>query len=155
MKKIISLLCAVVLGAGAVSAQNFDIVGTGQGKDGAYLVKVTSIVKPADSKIGMDILKEYAIRGVIFRGFTGVGDAPSQKAIVSDPSVQTSKKEFFDNFFKSGTYRSYASIIDGTYSREKLKGGKWQIKAEYLVDKESLRKYLEQSGVVTGFSNLW
>lgn len=133
--------------------QDYDIAGCGQGKNGAYLVKVTSVLK--DVKTAKDVLRRNAVHGVLFRGFMNDTDGgTNQKPLISDPNTEHTKAEFFKAFWNEKSYERYAQMTASSLTSMKVKKG-YEVSAIFLVDKESLQHYLEESGVIQGFSNLW
>lgn len=152
MKKIFLLFIMVIVTISCFS-QEYNISSAGQGKDGNYLVKVRTYV--AKTQMAEDAVKQCAVHGVIFRGVTDPTGASSQKALVSDPNVANTKKAFFDAFFSEGAYLKYVSVVESSLSCTKVPKKKYEASALLLVDKESLQHYLEESGIIQGFSNLW
>lgn len=131
----------------------YDIAGNGQGKNGAYYVKVTTTVK--NVKGAKDELRKDAVHGVLFKGFSSATDGRSgQKALIQDPNIEQTKVEFFNAFFNEKGYERYVTITESSFTSTKVKKG-FEVSALLLVDKESLQKYLEESGIIKGFSNLW
>ena len=131
----------------------YEIAGNGDGKNGAYLVKVTAFVK--NVKTAKDELKRCAVHGVMFRGFTNTVDGVSaQKPLIADPNIEQTKAEFFNAFYTEKAYERYATITEGSFTSAKVKKG-YEVSALMLVNKEDLQHYLEQSGIIKGFSNLW
>lgn len=130
--------------------EDYNIVGLNQGKNGAYNVTVTTKVKKV--KEGIDILSRCAVHGVMFRGFNSPDGG--QKALIADPNVEKTKATFFQAFFNEGGYKRYVTVNQTSFASAKSKGG-FEVKASMLVDKESLREYLEKEGIIKGFSNLW
>lgn len=155
MKKIffISILCFITT---LCNAQEYTVRSAGQSNSGNYLVEITVSSKKKLTSTAEDIVKEYAVRGVMFRGLmasTGYGE---QKPLIKDPNVEQTKSEFFKAFFNEGAYKKYASIVGSSLSTMKNKQTKMQeTSATVMVDKESLQHYLEESGIIQGFSNLW
>lgn len=150
MKRILLSIIMTVLTI-TCFAQEYNISGAGQGKDGNYRVKVKTIV--SKTEMAEDAVKQCAVHGVIFRGFIDPSGAASQKALVSDPNVAETKKAWFEAFFSEGKYLQYVSVVE--LSCTKLSRKKYEASAILLVDKESLRHYLETEGIIQGFSNLW
>lgn len=155
-RRLLLMLCMALFAASTVCGQNaeYNIACAGQGKDGAYMVKVTTRVK--DTKKGVEELKKCAVHGVIFRGFMGeaVG-CTDQKPLVKDPNVAQEKADFFQTFFSTGGYARYVSLVDSSFASTKIKRKNYEVTALFLVDKESLLRYLEQEKIIEGFSNLW
>jgi hypothetical protein len=138
-----------------LSAQeNYDISSGGQGKNGQYFVKVTTHVK--DLKEAKEELKKDAVRGILFRGFisneTGI---ESQKPLIRDPSIETTKADFFNSFFSENKYARYVTLTETSFNSVKESRKSYMVSALLLVDKEQLIHYLEEAGIIKGFSNLW
>ena len=117
------------------SAQ-YSMIGSGQGKNGTYRLKVSTTVK--DVKSGKEVLKRYAVHGVLFKGF-----AYEEEGIARQKPLVSEKK-----------HEQYVTIVNTSYTSIKVKGG-YEVSGLILVDKEKLLNYLEESGVVKGLSNLW
>lgn len=137
-------------------AQDYTVRSAGQGKSGNYLVEVTVSSKKKLTSAAEDLVKEYAVRGVMFRGLMASSGYGEQKPLIKDPSIEQTKADFFKAFFNEGEYKRYASIVGSSLSTMKNKQTKMQeTSATVMVDKESLLHYLEESGIIQGFSNLW
>lgn len=154
MKRLLSFFCMACL-AILASAQSYTISGAGTGKSGHYLVAVKVNVKKTNMK-SEDIVLQAAVDGVLFRGFMTTDGAVDQKPLVEDPGVQTAKADFFELFNENNEYRRYATIVPTTLTVMKNKKLKCtEVSAQVLVNHETLRAYLEKSGIIAGFSNLW
>lgn len=154
-KSILSLLlcCFTVL---SVCAQEYSITSGGQGKNGRYLVRITLKTKAKKSELNAEnLLKQYAVHGVMFRGVASSEGFGEQKPLIGDPNIEQIKSDFFKAFFAEEAYKRYASIVESSMSSTKLSKKTYEITALLLVDKESLQGYLEKSGIIEGFSNLW
>lgn len=146
----------VCLTAVMCSAQEYTVRSAGQGNSGSYLVEVTVSSKKKLTSTAEDVVKEYAVRGVLFRGLMASSGYGEQKPLIKDPNVEQTKSSFFKAFFNEGAYKKYASIVGSSLSTMKNKQTKMQeTSATVMVDKESLQHYLEESGIIQGFSNLW
>ena len=152
MKKILTFFI-VALASAASFAQEYNITSAGQGKDGNYFVKVRTYV--SKTQMAEDAVKQCAVHGVIFRGIIDSSGAATQKPLVNDPNTANTKKSLFDAFFANGDYLKYVSVVESSLSCTKVPKKKYEASALLLVDKESLREYLEKSGIIQGFSNLW
>ena len=152
MKKIL-LFLILALASVASFAQEYNITSAGQGKDGNYLVKVRTYVPK--TKMAEDAVKQCAVHGVIFRGVIDPSGAATQKPLVNDPNIANTKKSFFEDFFSKGDYLKYVSVVESSLTCTKVPKKKYEATALLLVDKESLKGYLEKSGIIQGFSNLW
>lgn len=145
---IVLLLCSVCCKAQSA----YTIAGMEQGKNGAYLVKVTAVVKKV--KEAQETLRRDAVDGVLFLGFSNADGTISQKPLVEDPNIRQTKADFFTAFFSEKQYERYATVTPSSFTSIKVKKG-YETSALFLVDKEALQHYLEKSGVIKGFSNLW
>ena len=131
----------------------YEIVGCGQGRNGAYMVKVTAIVKNLSQS--KDELRRDAVHGVLFRGFMNdTNGGFNQKPLVADPNIEQTQSAFFNAFFDRGDYTRYVSMTEDSLRSIKVKKG-YEVNAIFLVDKETLQNYLEECGIIQGFSNLW
>lgn len=148
---LLTFVC-VLCNAKGYSVPEYNLYGAGQGTNGSYLVKVTGIFK--DAKKRQDDLKFCAVHGILFRGFDATNGLPAQAPLVKDVNVEQTKSEFFEAFFSEGKYRSYCTLRESSMQSVKIKGG-YEVSVLILVDKERLNKYLEESGIIQGFSNLW
>lgn len=134
----------------------YEIECVGIGKPGTKLVKVWSYSKNA--KVANGQAKKNAVHGMVFQGYSGGGQGcTSQKALVSDPSIEHQKKEFFEEFFADGgKYMKYVSH-SGDATPEvigvKLKGYKYKVGVIVTVNTNDLRKDLEAAGIVKGLSS--
>lgn len=149
---ILTFICFLFVFTDSMGQNSFNIISTGQGRGGSYFVKVTTVVKKI--KDAQDILKHDAVEGVLFYGFTSSDGSINQKPLVSDPNVEQTKAEFFKAFFNEKQYLKYVTMTESSFSSIKVKKG-YEVSALFLVDKESLQHYLEDSGIIKGFSNLW
>lgn len=150
-----ALLLVLTTSAGRAQTEDYTITCGGQGRDGQYLVKVTTRVsKKAD---GGQELKRCAVHGVITRGFAGdEAGCVAQKALVTDADALTEHRATLTALLSDGGgYERYVTLVSGSYSSTLLKKKKMEVEALLLVDKESLLHWLEDRGVVKGFSNFW
>lgn len=134
--------------------QKYDISCAGTGVEGTYLANV-SIYTQKTAKAN-ESLKKAAVHGIIFKGVNGRKGCSTQRPLATDPNVEQEKAEFFDDFFKAdGTYLQYATIIDGSLLITKTGKKEYCITATISIQKDSLRKYLEQEKIITGFSDIF
>ena len=138
-------------------AWKYEIECVGIGKPGTKVIKVWSYSKKA--KVATAQAKKNAVHGIIFQGYTGGGQGcTSQKPLVSDPSIEEQKKEFFDNFFdfNGGKYMKFVAI-SGDSTPEvvgvKIKGYKYKVGVVVTVMTSNLRKDLEAAGIIRGLSS--
>ena len=76
------------------------------------------------------------------------------KLCIDDANVERTKAEFFKAFWNEKGYERYAQMTTSSLTSVKVKKG-YEVSAIFLVDKESLQHYLEENGIIQGFSNLW
>lgn len=165
MKKILSILLLSItmtaLGQARKKADvdtnewRYEIQCAGVGHDGTYLVKVWSYSKRGN--VAIEQAKKNAVHGVLFKGFTGGEGCASQRALATNPNIESEKKEFFDMFFEDGgKYMKYVSVSsDGHISADDRKkvGKEYKIAVVVSVMKDALRKDLEAAGVIRSLSS--
>lgn len=126
----------------------YDITGAGSGTEGTILVKVYVYKK----NVSDADFKRAAVHGIVFRGCEGNKSGARQPAMAR-ASTENENKTFCDAFFAiDGECQNYASIIAGSYERVKTKKG-YKCGAILQVDKISLRKSLEEAGIVRSLSS--
>ena len=155
MKKVlvsfVLLMCCVI-----ASAQEHYVQSAGQGQGGRYLVSVTVNVKKNLPTSAEDLVMKYAVQGVMFRGLMAAEGYGEQKPLITDPTIQQTKADFFQAFDNEAKYRNFASIVNSSLSSMKNKKTKMiETSAVVMVDKEALQHYLEEAHILKGFSNLW
>lgn len=137
-------------------AQDYQIRNAGTSKTGSYIVEVESYVKKDPKNKALDIALQNAVRGVMFRGVTSANGFTAYKPLIQDPGIESAKSAFFDAFFSEGQYKRFASLVGSSLSSIKNKQTKmYEIEATVIVNKEALIKYLEESNIINGFSDLW
>lgn len=133
--------------------QQYDIIGGGQGRGGDYYVRVTTVVKKV--KEASDALRRCAVHGVIFKGFNaGPEGGTNQDPLVSDPSAERTKADFFNAFFNEKQYEKFVSATESSMTSVKVKKG-YEVSALLTVKQQALRAYLEEKNIINGFSDLW
>ena len=152
---LIAFLCTWALTLNAqkkIENLRYDIECTGkEASDGYYLVKVWVYTK--ESKLDSEMLKKYAVHGVIFKGYAGKDGCKGQKPMAQTPALEQEKKEFFYPFFnRDKAFAKYATEIDGSFERIKI-GKEYKYGAIISVSKGQLRKDLEAAGVIRGLSS--
>ena len=157
MKRIFGMLL-LCLSCTLCQAQTdqYSVRIAGQGQSGNYLVNVTVNTKKGVTKKAEDLVRLYAVHGVIFRGLMSTDGYGEHQPLVKDPNVEQTKADFFNRFWAEGAYNRYTTIVGASLSVIKNKQTKMtETSATVRVDKEALQHYLEESGVIQGFSNLW
>lgn len=153
MRKILFtlLLLVVAIGANAKKTIEYSLESAGSGVQGTYLVKVW--ITSSSKKVSDDEILYGAIHGVIFRGFGGSQGMPAQRPMAPSITVEQQKADYFDKFFgKEGAYKAFATIVAGSYQRTKTPKG-YKVGATVQVQKDNLRKELEQSGIIKGLAS--
>lgn len=136
-------------------AQTYSITSEGVDKNGNYVVRIVVSTKKV-SKSVEDLIKQYAVHGVMFKGVTAANDYSGQPPLVKDPNMEQTKKAWFDAFWKEGAYRRYASVTPMSLSVVKNKvTNTVETSALVVVSSNSLKAYLEEEGIIMGLSNLW
>lgn len=155
MKKVL-LTIMLTLCCIFANAQEYAIQSEGVDNSGNYVVRIVVSTKKKPSKKAEDLVKQYAVHGVIFRGVTASKGYSAQPPLVKDPNMEHIKKEFFEAFWRENAYNRYASITPSSLTVMKNKQSKMtETSALVTVSKELLQKYLEDNGIIQGFSNLW
>ena len=155
MKKIL-LLFAFCISCAFLSAQSYTITSAGTADGGRNLVHVVVTSKKNLKVNSEDAVKHYAVHGVLFNGISSTEGYGAQSPIIKDPNVEQTKKAFFDAFWSEGAYKRYASVVPSSLTVMKNKQTKaYETAATVMIDQKGLQKYLEESGVIKGFSNLW
>ena len=126
----------------------YEMTCLGVGSEGSNLLKVYSYGKTYDKSVEQG--KHDAVHGILFKGIVGSNGCANQPAMVK-PQEQVANQAFFDEFFKKGEYLRFVNISnDGSVSgADRLKvGSMYKIGVTVSVQKDALRKYLEQAGVI-------
>lgn len=126
----------------------YEMTCLGVGSEGSNLLKVYSYGKTYDKSV--EQAKHDAVHGILFKGIVGSNGCANQPAMVK-PQEQVANQAFFDEFFKKGEYLRFVNISnDGSVSgADRLKvGSMYKIGITVSVQKDALRKYLEQAGVI-------
>ncbi|MVZ65229.1 hypothetical protein GQF61_05140 [Sphingobacterium sp. DK4209] len=151
-------LCISTLAIGQKKDKNdlledqYEVQFVRTGVEGTTLFKVFSYGK--NEKQCLENAKRNAIKAVIFNGIPG---SDLQKPLASDPNASEVHKDYFQSFFQeNGKYQQYVSLsTDGSINaNDRLRVGKL-LKIGFIVSvqKASLRRELEQAGVVKSLSH--
>lgn len=126
----------------------YEMTCLGVGSEGSNLLKVYSYGKNYDKAVKQ--AKHDAVHDILFKGIVGSNGCANQPAMVK-PQEQVANQAFFDEFFKKGEYLRFVNISnDGSIgATDRLKvGSMYKIGVTVSVQKDALRKYLEQAGVI-------
>lgn len=144
------LSCTMGIYAGNVL--NYEIVGTGVGTQGTYLVKVWVVSKK--NKPNINLIKKCAVHGVLFRGFITEDKRGKQKPLAGSSTVEQDNKSYFESFFQDeGAYRNYVTMISDSYEIIKTKKKEYRIGATLSVSSDLLRKQLTSDGIIRGLNS--
>lgn len=156
MVKVVMLLFAIVLSTSFTFAKKvkitetrYDIEGVETGVQGTFLVKVYVFTSKPEATT--EQIKYAAVHGVLFKGFSGKGFA-TQKALAQS-EIETQKADFFSAFWDNGDYLAYANIVNAVADRFKVSNKEYKIGAIVSVSKDSLRKLLEDNGIIKGLNS--
>lgn len=155
MKRILFtiMLC---LGCFYLYAQDYSLTSGGVDNNGNYVVKIVVSTKKKPSKSAEDLVRQYAVHGVMFKGVAAAQDYSGHPALIKDPNVEQIKKTWFDAFWNEGAYKRYVSITPASLSVLKNKQSKMtETSALVTVSGNELKKYLEEECIIKGLSNLW
>ena len=131
--------------------RRYDILCEGNGVEGTYLVRIWVYANKLNLK--PELIRRYAVHGVIFKGVTGSSTCSGQKPLAKSLSVEEENKEYFDKFFeKNNAYLNFATIVEGTFERVKVTKRQFKIGAIVSISKDQLRKQLEADGIIRGLS---
>lgn len=132
---------------GEFTIGNIEVQFIRTGVEGTVLFKVFSYGKNYDK--ALENAKPNAVKAVIFKGIPG---SDISIPLVNEYELSTSQRQFFEDFFKSGNYLNYVSISgDGSVDPSdvlKVKRGQYKVGVVVSVQKTTLRKYLEELGIV-------
>lgn len=149
-QKLLLILLFLGIGFGVASAkktykdvvEKYDIEAEAVGQQGSYLVHVYVYGK----KVKDEDIVMAAVHGVIFKGVPGKPGVATQRPLAQSITVEMEKADYFEAFF-DGPYNRFGSIVTGTETRVKTKGGV-KLGAVVQVSKDELRRELEQAGVI-------
>lgn len=136
------------------AAFRYEVQCFGTGIEGTYSLKVYSYSKkPAVAK---EQCKKNAIHGIIFKGVApGPRCRQQQPALAGKDAIGLYDKNraFFDDFFSDGgSYMQFVSISnDGNILPGdiiKVSRKEYKVGLIVSVQKEALRKYLEDNGII-------
>ena len=148
---VVFALCSLM-----VSAQEYNVQSAGTAKDGSYLVKVKVSIKKMKNVTAQDLVLRYAVEAVMFDGVNDANGFSAQKPLIKDVDIRQKQAEFFEAFNNEGKYKRFASVVNSSLTSMKNKQTKmFDNEATVIVKKEELQHFLEESGIVKGFSNLW
>ena len=166
MKKIALLVSMIIFACTAAYADKkeklnedtnsfrYDIEYCKMATDGMVTVKVWSYSKRAD--LATQQCRKNAVHGVIFRGYVANNSSASMSPLVKDATLESAKADFFRTFFsEEGPYMRYVTtMIDGSAEVRKV-GKEYKVGVVVTVQRDMLRKHLEEAGIIMGLSTIF
>jgi hypothetical protein len=156
MKKLLLFFVCIfgcIVSANADNQLEYEIEGNGNGVQGTYLVKVSLLSKKNNPNSSE--LARCAVHGVLFRGFSNPEQHQTQKPLAGSAAVEAQHADYFNQFFADGgAFQKYVAEVSG--SRHVVKVGKqYRVTATVTVNKDLLRKDLEDAGVLKGLNSIF
>jgi hypothetical protein len=148
------LLCALATQVQAKDKEKpleYSIQSAGSANQGYYLVEVSAMVDKA-KQVSEDIVLKCAVHGVLFRGFAAAQGGTAQRPLTGSAMQEMQHKEFYDAFFQNGSYKSYATFVNGSMKTTRV-GKQFKVTGIVSVAKEQLRRDLEKAGMIKGLSS--
>ena len=141
---------------GIAHGQDVAVMSAGQGNNGEYLVRIVLSTKKDPGKNAEALVKEHAVRSVLFKGVAPCKDYQGHDPLVSDPDAEATKASLLEAFWRDGIYQRFVTLQPSTLSVMKNRQTKMvETSAELIINKEMLVKWLEQNNIIEGFSDLW
>ena len=103
----------------------------------------------------VNLIKRYAVHGVIFKGYAGGNGCTPQKPMATNPALELQRANFFEPFFNTDkAYAKYADDVGG-FKHEKVRtvDGGYNVCGIVSVAKDMLRRDLEAASVLRGLSS--
>lgn len=122
------------------------------GQPGMLVIKTWCYSKKAN--ISEDVFKEYAVKGIMFKGLNDSGRMKGRKPLVVDG--YDNHKDYFDNFFKNGEYQKYARMAMNGYVEQNslMKVGKlYKVGKIVVISFNELRARLEADNIIKGLNS--
>jgi len=167
MKRVIGLFSVLFLFANLALGQarkkaeedtfewRYEIEVVNTGTQGTKQVKVWTYSKKAN--VAMEQAQKNAVHGIIFKGMPDKGPVKGDKAMATDPNLETTQEEFFKEFFKDGgKYSKYVTLVNNgaIAAGDVMKVGKeYKVGVIVSVNTAGLRKDLEQAGIIKALTN--
>lgn len=135
----------------------YSIETMGVGNDGTYVVKVTDYFRTVDEKAYLDCLKKDAVHSVIYHGVPAGNGSMKQPALMTEDTRIDGNEQALHEFFEQKQYQSFvSSIVNSSKTITKIKGSKnYKISVIMSVDKDDLRKYLIDNGIIKSLDYLF
>lgn len=172
MKKIIvfcSILVLCVSGYSQKKKANTETLefryeveaAAGQAVQGFSLIKVYSYSK--DQKTATFQAGKNAVHAILFKGFADYNNGSTrikgQKPIITSPTAFDENENFFTEFFKDGgQYQRYVQLVNNGIpdAGNVIKVGKeYKVGVKVLVNKDALRKAMEDAGIIKALGGVF
>ena len=158
LRSILTLAITTLLmlsGCAPKQDYSYEMHCLGVGAQGTALLKVYTYAR--NQKRAIEQAKHDAVHGLLFKGLPGGAGCYNQPAIVKPQELHANEK-FFNDFFRDGEYLRFVTLsTDGNVSaQDRLKvGNRYKIGVAVSVQKDALRKYLEDQGVIKSLTSLF
>lgn len=130
----------------------YGLESAGVGAQGTALVRLEYISK--QRKIPVQVLQEYAVRGILFKGIAaGEGSNTTQKPLCGSASAEQSHEAYFEKFFGDEAYKNYVQFVEGSLKVVAYRNKNYKATANLVIYKDQLRKDLEAAGVIKGLGS--
>ena len=123
----------------------YELSAAGEGKAGYYLVEVSAYVSKKKD-INIEITKQCAIHGVLFKGYSGNNGYASKPPILKDKNLEEEKADYFNTLFYK-KYSYYATLANDFMKVIKV-GKLYKITTIVQVHVAQLRKDLEKENII-------
>ncbi|MDR1880385.1 MAG: hypothetical protein LBQ78_05580 [Tannerellaceae bacterium] len=118
-----------------------------EGRENTNLIFAWVYVEKAD--VSIDVIKEAAVRGILFRGYGEIRGCQGQSPLVATPNAEQQYADFFNAFFApGGKYLEFATTLTTSLEVFKLSKKEYKVGMPVSVARGNLRKYLEAEGIV-------
>jgi ribosomal protein L21E len=136
----------------------YELEAAGVGAQGTYQIKVWTYSTRVN--LAIEQAKKNAVHGVIFKGFQGkTGIVAGQKPMVADASIENTRSDYFKAFFEDGGgYQRFVSLVNNGAIAvgDRIKVGKeYKIGVVVSVNKDDLRKELENQGIIKKLGDIF
>lgn len=133
-----------------VAPKEYQVETMGVGVEGTYLIKVTDYFKTSDEKVYIDGLKKDAVHCVIYKGIPAGNGSMKQPALMNADTKIEGNEQALNDFFEQKQYLQFiGSVVNSSKSVTRLQGSnEYKISLTMSVNKDDLRKYLTDNGII-------
>lgn len=138
------------------SQWRYEVEAVGTGIQGTYQLKVWSYSR--NQQTAIEQAKKNAVHAIIFKGFPSKGRVKGQKPLARSSNLEQEKALFFKEFFKDGgKYLKFVTLVNNGAiapgDRIKISRKEYKIGVVVSVNVASLRKDLEDAGIIKSLNN--